>query len=319
MSLKQTAITEIPEDTARVAKAVFKKGHRYLLLRDTFGDLFSTDDLRVLFHIEGRPAIDPARLALITVIQFAENLSDERMADAVRSRIDLKYLLALPLDWSGFDASVLSEFRTRLIQGQAESVLFERLLERFRSHGLLKARGLQRTDATHVFAAIHALNRVSVVGETFRHTLNVLAIAAPTWLAEHGKPEWIRRYGERFNLTSAVPTSSQAQRDVLLAEIAADGLFLLERLSSSLQPAWLWELPAVGVLHQVWLQNFTWAEDGILRYRSGEELPPSGQYRRIQVASAQRDPEGLRFLCQRRKACPTTVSRSHYGISSKPL
>jgi transposase len=119
---------------------------------------------------------DPARLALITVIQFAENLSDERMADAVRSRIDLKYLLALPLDWSGFDASVLSEFRTRLIQGQAESVLFERLLERFRSHGLLKARGLQRTDATHVFAAIHALNRVSVVGETFRHTLNVLAI-----------------------------------------------------------------------------------------------------------------------------------------------
>ena len=90
MSLKQTAITEIPEDTARVAKAVFKKGHRYVLLRDTFGDLFSTDDLRALFHVEGRPAIDPARLALITVIQFAENLSDERMADAVRSRIDLK-------------------------------------------------------------------------------------------------------------------------------------------------------------------------------------------------------------------------------------
>ncbi len=78
------------------------------MLRHTFGDLFSTDDLRALFHVEARPAIDPVRLASVTVIQFAENLSVERMADAVRSRIDLKYLLALPLDWAGFDASVLS-------------------------------------------------------------------------------------------------------------------------------------------------------------------------------------------------------------------
>jgi len=278
MSLKQTAITEIPEDTARVAKAVFKKGHRYLLLRDAFGELFSSEDLRGLFHAEGRPAIDPARLALSTVIQFAENLSDERMADAVRARIDLKYLLALPLDSAGFDSSVLSEFRSRLIEGHAEQLLFERLLERFRAHGLLSVRGLQRTDATHVLAAVHALNRVNIVGETFRHTLNVLAVAAPAWLAEHGMPEWIRRYSERFNLTSAVPTSSQAKRDALLAEMGADGLFLLQRLSSPGQPAWLWELPAVAVLHQVWLQNFTWAEGGLLRYRSVEDMPPSGQY-----------------------------------------
>ena len=278
MSLKQTAITEIPEDTARVAKAVFKKGHRYVLLRDTFGDLFSTDDLRVLFHIEGRPAIDPARLALITVIQFAENLSDERMADAVRSRIDLKYLLALPLDWAGFDASVLSEFRTRLIEGQAEHLLFERLLERFRNHALIRPRGRQRTDATHVLAAIHTMNRASLVGETFRHALNVLAVVAPGWLSDIGKPEWSSRYGERFNLTSVVPTSAQAKRDALLAEMAADGLYLLERLSATGAPAWLWALPVVGVLHLVWLQNFTWAEQGTLRDRTGDEVPPSGQF-----------------------------------------
>ena len=257
MSLKQTAITEIPEDTARVAKAVFKKGHRYVLFRDTdtFGDLVSTDDLRMLFHIEGRPALDPARLALITVIQFAENLSDERMADAVRSRIDLKYLLALSLDWTGFDASVLSEFRTRLIEGRAEHLLFERMLERFRNHALIKPRGLQRTDATHV-----------------------LAVVAPAWLSDVGKPEWNSRYGKRFNLTSVVPTSAQAKRDALLAEMATDGLYLLERLSATGTPEWLWELPVVGVLHLVWLQNFTWAEQGILRSRTGDEVPPSGQF-----------------------------------------
>ncbi len=106
MSLKVRSISQIPEDTVRVAKAAFRKGNRYILLRDTFGDLFSGDDFKELFHAEGRPAVDPARLALVTILQFAENLSDERMADAVRSRIDFKYLLALPLDDSGFDASV---------------------------------------------------------------------------------------------------------------------------------------------------------------------------------------------------------------------
>ena len=189
MSLKDTNPSQVPEDTARVAKAVFKKGHRYLTLRDTFGDLFDSDDFRFLFHAEGRPAINPATLALVTLVQFAENLSDERTADAVRARIDLKYLLALPLDSPGFDASVLSEFRTRLVEGHEEHLLFERLLERFRAHQLLRARGQQRTDSTHVLAAVRALNRASLVGETFRHALNVLAVAAPEWLVQHGKSE----------------------------------------------------------------------------------------------------------------------------------
>ncbi len=120
MSLKDSHPRSVPEDTARIAKAVFKKGHRYLVLRDTFGDFFDNDDFRALFHVEGRPAVDPAQLALITLVQFAENLSDERAADAVRARIDLKYLLGLPLGHPGFDASVLSEFRTRLVNGQSE-------------------------------------------------------------------------------------------------------------------------------------------------------------------------------------------------------
>ena len=107
MSLKPSPISQIPEETARIAKAVFPKGNRYILLRDTFGDFFNISDFKQLFSSEGKPAENPARLALIIILQFAEQLSDERMADAVRSRIDLKYLLALALDDPGFDSSVL--------------------------------------------------------------------------------------------------------------------------------------------------------------------------------------------------------------------
>jgi transposase len=148
MSLNAPLFSVIPEDTARVAKAAFPKGNRYLQLRDTFGQLFVITDFRHLFSMEGRSGEDPARLAVITILQFAERLSDEQAANAVRSRIDWKYLLALPLEDPGFDPSVLSEFRTRLIQGSAEHLLFETLLTTCREYGLLRARGRQRSDST---------------------------------------------------------------------------------------------------------------------------------------------------------------------------
>jgi len=220
MSLKPSPITDVPEETARIAKVAFPRGNRYLLLRDTFGDLFEATDFNHLFSKEGKPAEDPARLALITILQFTERLSDERAADAVRSRIDLKYLLALPLDDPGFDSSVLCEFRTRLIEGHSELLLFEKLLERFRAHKLLRERGKQRTDSTHVLAAVHALNRLSCVGQTFRHALNVLATVAPEWFLLHAKPERIERYGKPFDVEHEVEPSSSAQREALERAVA---------------------------------------------------------------------------------------------------
>ena len=228
MSLKSSPITQIPEDTARIAKAAFPKSNRYLILRDTFGDLFDATDFKHLFSNEGKPASDPARLAIITILQFAEQLSDERMSDAVRSRIDLKYLLALALDDPGFDSSVLCEFRARLIQGNAELILFEKLLERFRAHKLLRERGKQRTDSTHVLAAVHALKRLSCAGQAFRNALNVLATVAPDWSLEHTKPEWIERYGKPFEVEHTISESKKAERAALERAVAADGLFLLE-------------------------------------------------------------------------------------------
>ncbi len=76
----------------------------------------------------------PWRLALVTIMQFAEGLSDRQAADAVRARIDCKYALSLELDDPGFDASVLSEFRTRLLEGGSERLLFDHLLDPEQEH-----------------------------------------------------------------------------------------------------------------------------------------------------------------------------------------
>jgi transposase len=227
VSLNATSFYVIPEETLRVVQAAFPKGNRYLRVRvrDAMGSLFSNVDFQHLFSTEGRPAKDPTRLALITILQFAERLSDQQAADSVRSRIDWKYLLALPLDDSGFDPSVLSEFRTRLLKGSAEHLLFEALLSHFRAYGLLRARGRQWTDSTHVLAAVRALNRLECVGTSLRHLLNSLTIVAPEWLLAQRQPEWQERYGPRFD-DYRLPESKEA-REALATVVGADGLALL--------------------------------------------------------------------------------------------
>src|SRR5262249_31095602 len=149
------------------------------------GTLFTDAQFADLFPTRGQPAETPWRLALVTVLQFVENLSDRQAADAVRSRIDWKYLLGLELTDPGFDATVLCEFRARLVQTGAEARCFEALLTLCKERGWVKARGKQRSDSTHVLAAVHTLNRLENIGETLRHALNVLATAAPEWLFAH--------------------------------------------------------------------------------------------------------------------------------------
>src|ERR1700737_3858957 len=113
MSLKAQAICPVPEEKARVARAAYPKGKLYMQMRKALGSIYTDEDFADLFPKQGQPAEAPWRLALVTVIQFVENLSDQRAADAVRGRIDVKYLLGLELTDAGFDPSVLSEFRTR--------------------------------------------------------------------------------------------------------------------------------------------------------------------------------------------------------------
>src|SRR2546425_12022664 len=166
MSLRPHALEPVPEETARVAHAAFPKGNPYLLLRDTLGTIFQDNDFAACFPLEGHPGLPPWRLALVTIMQFRENLADRHAAEAVRARIDWKYLLGLELTDPGFDFSVLSEFRDRLLTGSAEERLLDKLLAWCQTQGLIKARGRQRTDATHVLASIRMLSRIELVAET---------------------------------------------------------------------------------------------------------------------------------------------------------
>jgi transposase len=242
-------------------------------MRDELGPLFGDPLFAPLFPARGRPAEDPARLALITIMQFAEGLSDRQTADGVRSRIDWKYALALELTDPGFDASVLSEFRARLIGGRAEVLLFEAMLTRLGGAGLLRARGRQRTDSTHVLASIRMLNRLECVGETLRRALNALAVVAPDWLRGWVPAPWFDRYGRRFEEYRLPP--GRAERYALAETIGPDGVQLLAAIYDPGAPGWLRAVPAVEVLRQVWVQQFYAPEAGRVRWRSAEDLPPS--------------------------------------------
>jgi transposase len=275
MSLHPHGVYHMPEETERVAQAAFPRSNSYMRMRDTFGQMYGDQAFLPLFSSRGRPAEAPARLALITVMQFAEGLSDRQAADAVRSRIDWKYALSLELTDPGFDSSVLSEFRTRLITNGAEVMLLETLLTRFREQGLLKVRGKQRTDSTHVLAAVRALNRLELVGETMWHALNVLATVAPQWLRGHTPPEWIERYAYRHD-EYRLPKGKEAQQ-ARAETIGADGIALLTTIYGDTAPRWLRDVPAIETLRRIWLQNYLHTEGGT-RWRANDDIPPSAQF-----------------------------------------
>ena len=130
MSLHTHAVYQVPEDTRRIAHAAFPRGKPYMQVTDTLGTIYQDEQFAALFPTRGQPAEAPARLALVTVLQFAESCSDRQAADAVRGRIDWKYVLGLELTDPGFDHTVLSEFRTRLLAGGAERLLLDTLLTR---------------------------------------------------------------------------------------------------------------------------------------------------------------------------------------------
>jgi transposase len=277
MCLPPSSESVIPAETVRVARACFPKGNIYLRLCDELGPLYQDQSFACLFPWRGRPAEAPARLALVLVMQYAESLSDRQAAEAVRSRIDWKYALGLALTDEGFDASVLSEFRSRLVTGSVEESLLTVLLQLFQQKGLLKARGRQRTDSTHVLAAVHVLNRLELVGETLRQALESLAVVAPEWLREHAAVAWYERYGKRVDEYRLPKEESQHQ--ALACEIGEDGFQLLAVIYAPSAPAWLRQVPAVETLRRVWLQQYYAydGEHGPVRLRSQEDSAPAAR------------------------------------------
>ena len=225
----QPSIPPVPDDTARVARAAFRRGNPCLLLRDQLGTVFNNAGFADLYPKRGQPAYAPWRLALVTLLQFREGLSDRQAAEAVRARIDWKYLLALDLADPGFDHSLLCEFRGRLLGGDATERLLARVLDAAREGGLLKARGRQRTDSTHVLAAVRELNRIELLAETLRAALNTITVAAPDWLRAVAHSDWHERYGRRIEDRRLPETGPK--RDAYAVQVGTDGYQLLDALA----------------------------------------------------------------------------------------
>jgi transposase len=275
MSLHPEPIGTIPAETARVARAAFPKGTVVMRLRDGFGALYEDEDFAALYPSRGQSGLPPWRLALVTVLQFLEHLSDRQGADAVRARIDWKYALGLELTDPGFHFSVLAEFRARLVAGGAEHLLLDAMLERLKARGLVRARGKQRTDSTHVLAAVHDLHLLELVAETLRAALDDLAAAAPDWLRWVARPVWFERYGRRVE-DYRLPKRREG-REALALAIGEDGFLLLDALAAAGAPAAAREVPMVATLRDVWRVHYAREGDGPPRWRAGAELPPVGE------------------------------------------
>jgi transposase len=193
----------------------------------------------------------------------------------VRGRIDWKYALGLELTDPGFHFSVLTEFRARLVVGEAEHLLLDTLLERFKARGLVKARGKQRTDSTHVLAAVHDLHLLELVAETLRAALDDLATVVPDWVRSTAQPAWFERYGRRVE-DYRLP-KSQDKRQVLAIEIGMDGFVLLDALDGPNAPQAAREVAMVQTLRDVWRVHYDREDDGRARWRAAAELPPVGE------------------------------------------
>jgi transposase len=268
MSMYPQEVGSIPEETARVARAANPKGTLAMRLRDVLAELYQDEQLAALYAVKGQPAYSPWRLAVVTVLQYSENLTDRQAANAVRERIDWKYCLGLELTDPGFDFSLLSEFRQRLVEDGAETLLLDGLLERCKQRGWLKAGGKQRTDSTHVLARVRSLSNLECVGETLRAALDDLAQIAPDWLVKQISSDWFERYSHRVE-NYRLP-KAESQRKELAQQIGADGLHLLEALEKPDAPVGLSDEESLQVLRRVWEQYYDLAS-GKAVWRAGPQ------------------------------------------------
>lgn len=252
MSLKVQPPWPMPAETAAVGQVIMKAESPYRLIGDKLFDKINEVEYADLYSSEGKPGLSPVILAFVTVFQFMERLPDRQAADSLRIRMDWKYALHLPLTYEGFDFSVLSEFRDRLIAHEAEGRVFETLVTAFQELGLIKERGKQRTDSIAMLTKVRRLSRLELVVETLRLTVGALVKENQEWSEAMIPPSWEERYGERF----VRQRYSEKEWKEYEVHIGKDGHWLLNRLEKEGVPADLKDLAEVQILRTVWAQQF---------------------------------------------------------------
>lgn len=263
MSFKPKPPRSLPTELAELGTKLLTPSSPYRLVGEQLYEQYDEADFVDWYCAEGKPALSPVLLAFVTAFQYLEGLSDREATEAVRVRLDWKYALHLPLDYLGFNFSVLSEFRDRVIAHNSEARVFDCLLEHLQKRGLIKQRGRQRTDSLAVLTKVRDLNRLELGCETLRLAVRALLEADPTWARSTVPLTWEERYGERC----VAARLKEDQRPILEQEVGSDGQWLLDRLQAETTPALLRDLPPVQVLRTVWSQQFERVE-GKMVYRA---------------------------------------------------
>ena len=323
MSMKPSGLEPIPEETRLLVQRLCPKGTLVTQLRDALGPIYSDEHFAHLFPKRGRPAEAPWRLALVTVLQAIEGLTDRQAAQAVRTRIDWLYALALPLDEPGFDYAILTDFRQRVLAGQAQDLILEPILQLSRARGWLKARGKQRTDATAVLARVRALSSLESVGESMRAALNAIAEQEPAWMQAHLNPAWFERYVHRFELARF--PKAETQRRLLREQVGTDVAQLLASLAEPQTPQAVRDLAEVALLRQVFAQHYEqqgqqirWRDGPAVRNEQRIVSPYDPQAR----SSRKRDRVWLGYkvhlteTCDQDPACPHLITQVATSVAT---
>lgn len=257
--LKPTPLGEIPEETQRIGEQLLPVENLMRRIGDEYAELVKDEDFAIMYSNTGQPALSPTRLVFVCLLQAMEHLSDRATVAMVRTRIDWKYALHLPLNYSGFDASVLSEFRDRLVANKAEKLIFDKVLEKMKVEGLLKGRGLQRTDSLSIVGAVRELNRLELVMETMRLALEEVAQKDKPWFLRNIEKIWLERYGEWTQAERVVKeTGPKAKTETqrLLLQTGQDGFEFLSAIDKEETPSEIGLLGKVQILRQVWKEQY---------------------------------------------------------------
>jgi transposase len=260
MSLKPHPPRDMPIELAQLGAKLLPPESPYRMVGERLYIKYRDENYADLYPAEGQPGLSPVDLAFVTAFQYMEDKSDREAAESVRLHLGWKYALHLPLDYAGFNFSVLCEYRARLVNHQAEARVFESLLQDLEGLGMLKRRGRQRTDSLAVLTRVRELNRLELVVETLRVAVQALLATEPEWTRATVPPTWEERYGQRC----VAERLTERERAVLQSETGRDGQWLLERLAASTAPKGLQQLSEGEVLRTVWEQQFVVREQTVV-------------------------------------------------------
>lgn len=251
MSVCACLYMDIPEEIRLWGEYHLELDNPYRIIGDLMFDFIPEAELTCMYSNLGRPSINPIILSLVTIFQYLEDIPDRTAALLVKTRLDWKYALHLPLDDAGFHYSDLCNFRQRLLAHGKDSLIFDQLLKKISSLGFLHKRGYQRTDSTHVLAVVRHLSRLENLSEGLRVALQAIEKADAVFY-QHKLPSL---YKEHWSKPLSDYQMTDDERKKELERLGKDIHWLLDFLSTNRQS--FLSLPEVEVLDTLFSQHFT--------------------------------------------------------------